>query len=414
MRILLLNQFFWPDSAATSQLLTDVARELADRGHEVHVICAEPGYALEDTSEKPRVELHRVKSMRFVRGPAARLASYGSFYLASLWKIMRVRRPDVVVTLTTPPLLPLLGAVAKAFRGSQHFIWEMDMYPDVAVDLGYLRKAGFLDCAIGILADFARRRCDGILALGVCMQERLIQRGVSRSKIHITENWADSLQIRPVPWPDESAPLTVLYSGNFGLAHDAATIESAIAQMRNDRTVRFIFAGGGARKKALEAACLEKDLSNVEFRSYSNKANLAESLGSGHIGLITQQNACLGSVVPSKVYGLMAAGRPILYIGPSQSTIAGIIRQFHCGWQVDCGDTEILLSLLGRLNRNRGEIELAGRQARIALLEHYDRHRGVSRVCEALKVSDQPGADEQVNLNYGSTVAEEKEFAKSL
>ena len=414
MRILLLNQFFWPDSAATSQLLTDVARELVGRGHEVHVICAEPSYALEDTSAKPEVEFHRVKSVPFIRGVAARLASYGTFYLSSLWKTLRVPRPDVVVTLTTPPLLSLLGTVAKTLRGSRHFIWEMDMYPDVAVDLGYFPQGGVLDRTVGMLADVARRRCDGILALGSCMRERLMRRGVPASKIHLTENWADSLQIEPVAWPDCSAPLTVLYSGNFGLAHDAETVQSAIAQLNRNPAIRFAFAGGGARRKTLEAACREKNLDNVEFRNYSTKASLGSSLGSGHIGLITQQNACLGSVVPSKVYGLMAAGRPILYIGPSQSTVAGIIRRFDCGWQIDCGDSDKLLLLLERLSHNRCEIEEAGQHARRALLEHYDMHHGVSRVCEAIGAGYPSAVSKRARLSSGSPVAKEEQFANSL
>ncbi|MBV9679245.1 MAG: glycosyltransferase, partial [Acidobacteriaceae bacterium] len=126
MRVLLLNQFFWPDSAATSQLLTDLARGLAERGHEVHAICAEPGYALQDETNPPQAQVHRIPSVRFVRGPLGRVASYASFFLGSAWRGLRVPRPDVVITLTTPPLLSLVGNLVQFLRRSKHFIWEMD------------------------------------------------------------------------------------------------------------------------------------------------------------------------------------------------------------------------------------------------------------------------------------------------
>src|SRR5437660_11459485 len=102
MRILLLNQFFWPDSAATSQLLTDLARGLAERGHEVHAICAELGYALQDETNPPKAQIHRIPSARFVRGPLGRVASYASFFLGSIGRGLRVPRPDIVISLTTP------------------------------------------------------------------------------------------------------------------------------------------------------------------------------------------------------------------------------------------------------------------------------------------------------------------------
>lgn len=392
MRILLLNQFFWPDSAATSQLLTDVARGLAERGHEVHAICAEPGYAIQDETDRPQTQIHRIPSVRFVRGPLGRVASYASFFLGSAWRGMRTPRPDLVVTLTTPPLLSLVGNLVKFLRGSKHFIWEMDIYPDVAVDLQYVPAGGIFDRVVGRLADFSRKRSDGILALGPCMRNRLLKRGLPDSKIFVADNWADSRIIHPAPWPEPSAPLTLLYSGNFGLAHDIDTISEAIASLKGDERFRFIFAGGGARRKELESLCRERHIDSVEFRPYSSKTALGESLGSGHIGLITQQTTCLGSVVPSKVYGLLAAGRPVLFIGPEESTVAQIIKRFDCGWHVNCKDTVSLMALLRTLWENRTLIEQAGYRARQAFLQHYDLPHGVSRICQLIGALPKAGA----------------------
>lgn len=413
MRILLLNQFFWPDSAATSQLLTDVARHLVKQGHEVHVICADSGYAPEDSTDPPGAVTHRAKTSRFVRGILGRVTSYGSFFLGCAWRGVRIPRPDIVLTLTTPPLLSLVGTLIKAVRGSRHFIWEMDLYPDVAVDLSYFRSGGVLDRAVGLLADFSRKRSDGILVLGTCMRDRLIKRGIDESKVLIAENWADSAVISPVPWPREDEPLRLLYSGNLGLAHDTDAITAAMLALKDDERFQFIFAGGGARRTQVEVFCAQHQISSALFKPYSAKSDLGVSLGSGHIGLITQRDECLGSVVPSKMYGLLAAGRPILFVGPKKSTIARNIERFQCGWQVEPGDGRSLLAVLRYLASHRSEIYHAGVLARQAFLQHFDLAHGVARISALLGASEgeaKPHTKQSVTM--ASSYTADEGFAK--
>lgn len=415
MRVLLLNQFFWPEAAATSQLLTDVARELSSRGHDVHAISGGQGYAIPDTTDRPNVTIHQLKSARFQRGLLGRIGSYASFFSGCLWMGLRVPRPDVVVTLTTPPLLSVVGRFIQLFRKSRLVIWEMDVYPDVAVDLGYIEAGSLPDKVIGTIADHTRRHADEIIVLGQCMRERLKRRGIPSAKIRIAENWADSRIIYPINWPPENLPFTVLYSGNLGLAHDIETISGAMAALKEDGRYRFVFAGSGARRKQLEDFCRNESIANAEFRPYSPKASLGESLGSGHIGLITQQNSCLGSVVPSKAYGLMAAGRPILYIGPRASTIGHLIQNFECGWQVECGDVKGLLELLRELETNPSLVRVAGLQARRAFLNNYDLPIGVSRVCEVVvpTSADQQTTPGPIASAEQSSVLEEERLAKT-
>ncbi len=386
-----MNQFFWPDSAATSQLLTDLATGMVEQGHEVHVICADGTYAAGASGPPPFatdvIGIHRVRTMPFTQfshGVLGRVLSYLSFYLGALWLGLRGPRPDLVVTLTTPPLLSLLGTLIQAVRGSRHCIWEMDVYPDVAVSCGYFKAGGWLERGVGLLADFSRHRADSILALGECMRNRLIARGIDGGKIEIAENWADGSAIQPVPRPGNQGELVVLYSGNLGLAHDTETIATAMSALKDSDKFRFIFTGGGPRRRELQAFCEQEALPSVEFRSYVQRMSLGESLGAGDIGLVTQKDSCCGMVVPSKVYGLLAAGRPILFIGPADATPARIIRRFHCGWHIACGDTGALTMLLRRLARDRAEVHTAGWQARQVLLNYYDLPIGVARICELL------------------------------
>ncbi len=392
MKILLLNQFFWPDSSATSLMLTDLARALADQGHEVYAISAEGGYAQSDKNSAPAVHRHYVKALPFVRGKLGRLLSYCSFYVAACWRALTMPKVDVVLTLTTPPLLSLLGNAMKLLRGSRHYIWEMDMYPDVAVDCDYLAAGGFTDRLTGFLADWSRRRSDGILALGECMRERLLARGTPAEKIHVAYTWADSRSIDVLPFQGDQDRLTVLYSGNLGLAHDLDTVTGALRELRDDPRFRFVFVGSGARRAELAAFVEREHIPSVELRPYVPTAKLSESLALGDIGLVTQRDSCWGTVVPSKMYGLLAAGRPVLFVGPALALPARIIRRFECGWHVPVGAVDDLATLLRRLAAHPEEIHEAGNRARQALLDYFDLPAGVARIAAILGERPEPSA----------------------
>jgi glycosyltransferase involved in cell wall biosynthesis len=382
LELVLINQFFYPDSAATSQLLTDLARELARRGHDVTAICGGNGYGLTDATEAPPVTIRRAWPLPFSRLPFMRIASYATFLCGAAVRSVCGRAPDISLTLTTPPLLGVVGTLTRHIRGARHFIWEMDLYPDIAEDLHILRPGSFLSRVIGAVADYVRRNADGIIALGDDMKERLVRRGISESKIHVIHNWADGQEIRPLPW--QSLPLTIHYSGNLGLAHETQTIRDAMLALRNDSRFRFVFAGGGAQKKDLEAFCQAHSLHGVEFRSYCARGELSQSLSEGHLGLVTQKLETVGSVVPSKVYGIMAAGRPILYIGARHATPARVIERFACGWHIEPGNSEYLIALLNRLVNCPEEIRSAGERARRAFLENFERSLGVGRIASVL------------------------------
>ncbi len=387
MKLLLINQFFWPDSAATAQLLTDVARSLSAKGAEVTVLCGRPDYGAVDESPAPPVRILRCGPAAFSRSKLQRISSYASFLMSAIWKAFRSERADVVVTLTTPPLLCLLGAALKLTRGSRHYIWEMDMYPDIALDLGVMRP-GSLAWLVGATADWSRRRADGVVALGEDMKARLVARGIPGHWIHIAHNWADGSEIVPISFPE--GPLVVHYSGNFGLAHDVETIAGAMKALQGNSDIRFVFAGGGSKKAWLEEYCRREAIPNASFPGYAQRADLGRSLGEGHIGLVTQLPQTCGAVVPSKTYGIMAAGRGILYVGPAAATPAQIIQRHECGWRVDSGDVTALVHLLETLLQDRSRIRRAGERARLAFDQHYERRIGVARVCAILGVPTKP------------------------
>jgi colanic acid biosynthesis glycosyl transferase WcaI len=386
VHLLLINQFYLPDLAPTGQLLADVARGLADAGHSVEVVCSSGSYGNSKATKLNTTEgvlIRRIRRLSFGHGLGLRIGSYASFLLGALHCATFGRRPDVIVTLTTPPLLSLVGTSTRLIRGSRHVIWEMDMYPDVAVAVGFFPADGLLDRMVGVLADLGRRQADRVIALGPCMRERLESRGVPGAKITVAHNWVDGCLISPRPFPRPS-PLVLLYSGNLGRAHDTATVGECMRLLSDAERFQFIFTGGGSGRAALEVDCYSRQAVNVHFLPYKHHEALANHLGRCHLGLITQGASTCGTVVPSKTYGLMAAGRPFIFIGPSEATPARLIKAHRCGWHIEPGNSRGLVDLLELLARNPHLIQDAGGRGREAFLQSYDLPIGADRVVKIL------------------------------
>jgi len=386
MQVLLINQFFWPDTAATGQLLTDVTRGIDPEVHAVTVLCGTSTYGVVDTVSPPQVKIVQCGGVAFSRGKIGRVVSYASFFVGAAIQGIRGRKPALVVTLTTPPLISLLGTFLKSLLGSRHFIWEMDVYPDIAVSLHVLNPRSVVTRLIGTVADFSRKRADGIIALGQDMKARLVARGIPEDRILVAENWADGREIVFAPFKE--GPLVVHYSGTFGLAHEQHTIAETMRQFRDDHRFRFVFVGGGARRAGLEEFCRVEGIGTAEFRPSASRSELGRSLAEGHVGLVTQIPETVGAVVPSKTYGIMAAGRPMLYVGPQGATPARVLEGHGCGWRIEPGDVAGMVQLLRRLEQDRALVREAGARARRAFEKYYDRPIGVARILSILGLSE--------------------------
>ena len=399
MKVLFVNQFFWPDVAATGQFLYDVVQHVGVE-HEVTVICSAGSYdeTESDGRHPPHCKIIRVPGFRYRRGKLARAVSYATFMIAALWYELRAPRQDVVVTMTTPPLLAIGGSILKMLRGTRHYVWEMDMFPDVFVSLGALSERGWITRLLGWIEDTCRRRSNGVIALGPCMRNRLIARGIPGELIGIVENWADGWAISPKPASD-SGPLNILYSGNLGLCHDTDTIAAAMRHFRNDSRFLFTFAGSGVGKDQLERIATSEGIQNASFLPYSKRDGIGEHLATADIGLVTERPQCIGTVVPSKVYGIMAAARPLLFIGPAQATPGLVIRRFQCGWEIEPGDHRSLIELLEELAGDRAGIRLRGARAREAFERNYDMPHGVAKIAAALGLGQPLEAVSSIPVN---------------
>jgi len=406
MRVVIVNQFFWPDIAPTGQYATDLSRHLSAEGHDVTVICSAGSYAqgkYSDEDPRPPVKVIRVPGFAYKRSILARLYSYATFFIGALWHQLRVPKPDLIINMTTPPLLGVTGAIVKMLRGTRLFLWEMDLFPDALVTLGALAPRGIFTQILAWIQDVTRRRSDGVIVLGECMRTRLLARGTPTSLIHVVENWADGTAITPGP-NRRSSPLTLLYSGNLGLAHDVDTVTAVLRHFRNDSRFVFTFAGGGVGRAELQRICAAEAIENAHFIPYVDRGRMNEHLAQADIGLVTERPACIGTVVPSKTYSMMAAGRPILFIGPREATPGLVVQRFQCGWQVDPGDVGTLIALLEWSSASRETLWQYGQRARCAFEQHYDMRLGVAKVAAVLGLgtADKAQPHEAISADFPS------------
>ena len=195
MRILLINQFYKPDTAATGQLLADLAGSLAEHGHDVHVICSRQRYdggkgASAAVESAEGVAVHRVFTTRFGRKMLlGRTIDYFSFYVSAAWRALLLAKPDVCVSLTTPPFISMIGLMLSKLKGSQNVIWVMDVYPDVAVAYDVINKRALLYHLLIRLNKTLYRDAAAVISLGETMTERLQSLGAVPENLHTIHNW---------------------------------------------------------------------------------------------------------------------------------------------------------------------------------------------------------------------------------
>jgi colanic acid biosynthesis glycosyl transferase WcaI len=386
VRVLILNQFFYPDLSATSQLMTDLAEDLARAGVEVSAVAGRERYAggesLSVFETWQGITIYRVRGTKFDRGNHAKRAfSYLFFFVAALLKLLRVPKQDTIVVLTTPPLISLVACLVKTFRGSRVVCLVQDLYPEVAIELGVMSDNGVLSRLLKRFSRWSMHYADTVIALGECMRRRIEATGVPPSKIHVLRNWADGSQSHPVPRNENRFLLehalqdkfVVLYSGNLGKAHDVRTILEAALQLQNEHEVAFVFIGEGPKMAEVREFIARHRLSNIRLLPYLERAKLSESLSAGDVGLISLAAGLGGLVVPSKLYGIMAAGRPAILVGAADTEVGLTLETGKCGYVVGNGDAAGLCDRILFLVHHRSLVEQMGRRARKVFEERFDR-----------------------------------------
>lgn len=401
MKVVFVNRFFYPDHSATSQLLTDLGFHLAKSAKTVFVVTSrqvydDPSAMLPAKATVQGVQIQRVWTSRFGRGRLwGRAIDYGTFYLSALWCLLKlVRAGDVVVAKTDPPLISVIAAIASNVRGAILINWIQDLFPEVASALA-IQGASWLDRPLRRLrnSSLLAARCNVVIGEG--MAKKLRGEEVPPDTIRVIHNWADGLAIRPVDREKNTlrsewglqGKFVVGYSGNFGRAHEFETILSAAELLRVEHHIAFLFIGAGAQLEWMKQEVQKRQLGNVSFKPYQPRDRLLLSLGVPDIHVISLQPALEGLIVPSKFYGIAAAGRPMLYVGDRDGEIPKLLKSAHCGFAVEIHQAEQAAAIIREVVQDENAWNSLGHRARTLFDQRFEKclaeHAWESVIAEA-------------------------------
>ena len=338
LRYLLLNQCFYPDVVSTAQHLSDLAKELASRGHEVTVLTSNRGY--DDPKRRfPRhemwngVEIRRIPSLSLGKETKLKRAlNFGSFLAVCALRLILMQRFDVVVALTSPPLISFLASLLVSIKGGRFCFWIMDLNPEEAIAAGWLKEESVTARLLNRMLLHSLKRADRTIVLDRFMRDRVLAKGVDSNVVSIVPPWShdDTVSYSPQGRQKFRAAhnltnkFVVMYSGNHSPCHPLDTLVRAALAMAPLNQYAFCFVGGGSEQAKVREFAERHELNNIVCLPYQPLDQLSDSLSAADLHVVVMGESFAGIVHPCKVYNIVNVGVPILYIGPEKSHIADL------------------------------------------------------------------------------------------
>lgn len=394
LRVCYFNRSYWPDTGATGQLLTELAEDLVSvHGLEVTVITGYPLAACAPVpSEETRNGVRIIRARGTTLSPrpfAGRALNYVTYFLSALWAALRLPRQDVTIALTDPPIIGLAALAARPRYGMVFYC--QDIFPEVAGLLADF-KSPLVNGMLDRINRFLVRRAARIVALGETMASRLVHgKGADPEKVTVIHNWADTAAIIPSSKQNAFAAahglestFVVLHAGNIGLGQNLDAVIDAAALLATRPDILLLFIGDGSRRQMLEDAVRDRNLSNVRFLPFQPRDQLRWTYASSDVCLVSLKPGLAGYIVPSKLYPILAAGRPYLAAVESLSEVAALTERHRCGVVIPPGDAVRMSAEIVRLADQKAEREAMGARARIAA-ELFGRERQVAAHAQVIE-----------------------------
>jgi colanic acid biosynthesis glycosyl transferase WcaI len=398
-RIIFLNRFFFPDHSATSQILTDLAFHLAGSGINIHVITSRQLYdqanaRLPAQDSVRNVQIHRISTTHFGRlALLGRSIDYCSYYASTL-RCLRalVRRDDIVVAMTDPPLISAFAVPVVTRQGANLVNWVQDIYPELAVNLNVPFLRGPIAKVISVLRDKSFKQANVVVARQ--MVSKIVSRQGVSNRVYFIPNWTDDEEIRPIPHAENPFrckwqlrdKFVVGYSGNLGRAHEFDTVLAASHHLKDNSRIVFVCIGGGHKFSDFQRRVGQQSLSPMfRFFPYQHRNMLKYSLGVADVHWISLEPKLEGLLFPSKFYGIAAAGRPIIAITTEKGELAQLVNQHRCGVIVNPGDGKRLARTLLDLSTDSECLADMGCRARAMLESHFSKRHALESWCALLK-----------------------------
>jgi glycosyltransferase involved in cell wall biosynthesis len=400
-RIVFVNRFYAPDHSATAQILTDLAEHLAERGWEVEIVTSRLIYGTAGADLPPRDMINGVAVTRVATvngtglGIVGRLLAYITFYIGAGWTLLRHLRPGtIVVAKTDPPLISLVALVACRVRGAKLVNWVQDLYPEIAAEMGMRILRGPAGRLLSTLRDVGLRRSALTVAIGRRMADRIARRGVTVDRIVTIANWSDDEAILPSAsnspelretWGLPAEAFVLEYSGNLGRAHEADTLLAAAGLLSHRSDIWFLFVGGGHAQSELRSNAAAAGRERFVFQPYQPRARLSESLAVGDAHWLSLRPEFEGLIVPSKVFGIAAAARPIVAVCDPAGEVPAMIAEPGAGVAIAPGDAAGLAAAIAALADDRAACRAMGERARTMLQQGFRRGSALEQWSVALE-----------------------------
>lgn len=326
---------------STAQHLTDLATALASRGHEVTVIAGDRGYDNPATRFPRReqwngITIIRIPSLSLGKSSKWRRAlNFGSFLFVCTLRLLTLRRFDVTVALTSPPLISFLAALFVKLRGGSFCFWVMDLNPDEAIAAGWLREDSVTSRLFQRMLKFSFQNAARTIVLDRFMKERVVAKGIDPSRIAIVPPWShdDHVSFSAVGREafrqrhELNDKFVVMYSGNHSPCHPLDTLLNAGLALKEHKQIVFCFVGGGSEQLKVREFAAQHSLNNIKCLPYQPLKDLSSSLSAADLHVVVMGEQFVGIVHPCKVYNIMSVGAPVLYIGPQPSHVTDIAAQ---------------------------------------------------------------------------------------
>jgi colanic acid biosynthesis glycosyl transferase WcaI len=395
MKILFMAQCYAPENVSGAVMVTELAADLAKRGHRVTVVTGAPNYPQGRVFKGYRNGLYKVEMLDGVRvirtwsyiSPSKntwpRLFHYGTYSATAFYGGLFASRPDVIVSYSPPFPLGLTAFLLSRFFHVPWLLQLEDLYPDAAIAAGVMTNQKVINFFLG-LENFFYRNAQRISVISKNFKQTLLAKGIPNSKIEIIPVWADPDEVQPLQKENAfrreyglNGKFVVMYAGNIGLTSCLEDVVHAAEILQEQKKIHFVIVGEGVKKKSLEAEMEAKQLKNMLFLPFQPRDLFPEMLAAADLGLVTLNAGAALSSLPSKIFNVMASARPILAITPPGSEIMQIIEEAGCGWNVPPASPEKLAEAIVQLKDRESAVIQMGQNGRACLEKNYSRNHCV-------------------------------------
>ena len=386
-----MAQVYAPEDVSGAVLVTELARDLAKRGHQVTVATCAPNYPYGRVYSGYRNRLYQVERLDGVRvartwsyiSPTKtfwrRILNYGSYCATAFYGCLISGRPDVLVSYSPP--LPL-GLSAWTLSRLWRIPWVLqieDLYPGAAVAAGVLRNRRAI-AFFSAMERFLYRRATHISLISESFRRDLLLKGVPPEKITLIPVWADPDVVRPLPKENTfrdhhgvNGQFVVMYAGTMGHTSALEDVLDAAEILRGEAGVRFLIAGEGIKKAELEKRACAEGLKNTLFLPFQPRHAFTEMLAAADVSLVTLNRNASETSLPSKIFNIMASARPIVAVAPPESEIACLVQEVKCGIITPPGHPELLAKAIMSMKKQTGLLREMGQNGRSQLEARFTR-----------------------------------------